>query len=137
MMQVLMDSGPLVAYELREDKHHVWSREHLSSVSAPFLTCEAVLTETSHLLRERGARIDFLWALLRRGVMRIAFNLETEFESVAVLMRRYAAAPMDLADACLVRMSELNCECRIMTLDGDFKLYRRFGRQMIPLICPV
>ena len=53
--------------------------------------------------------------------MRIAFDLETEFESVAVLMRRYADVPMDLADACLVRMSELNRDCRIMTLDGDFK----------------
>ena len=64
------------------------------------------------------------------------FDLETEFESVAVLMRRYAEVPMDLADACLVRMSELQRDCKILTLGSDFKIHRRFGRQVIPLICP-
>ena len=52
-------------------------------------------------------------------------------------MHRYADVPMALADACLVRMSELHRDCRILTLDADFKFYRRFNRQVIPLICPV
>jgi len=67
----------------------------------------------------------------------VAFRLEPESESVAALMRRYADLPMSLADACLVRMSELNRDCRVLTTDSDFKLYRRFGRQVIPLLCPV
>ena len=85
----------------------------------------------------RRANAELLWAFLRRGALRIAFDLKTEFESVAVLMKRYADVPMELADACLVRMSELRRECRIWTLDRDFEIYRRFGRQVIPLICPL
>jgi hypothetical protein len=43
---------------------------------------------------------------------------------------------MSLADACLVRMSELHDNARIFTLDSGFKLYRRHSRQAIPLIFP-
>ncbi len=43
---------------------------------------------------------------------------------------------MSLADACLVRMSELLATSRVLTLDSDFKLYRKHRRQMIPLIFP-
>ncbi len=137
MTQVLLDSGPLVAYMLADEQHHEWSRKQLASGRETLLTCEAVLTETSYLLQQRGGGGDFIWSLFRRGAMRIGFDLETEFESVAVLMHRYADVPMDLADACLVRMSELNRDCRILTLDSDFNIYRRLGRQVIPLICPV
>jgi hypothetical protein len=41
---------------------------------------------------------------------------------------------MSLADACLVRLSELRADSEVMTLDGDFTIYRRHGRQVIPLI---
>jgi predicted nucleic acid-binding protein len=51
-------------------------------------------------------------------------------------MRRYADTPMSLADACLVRLSELNSDCRLLTVDSDFKRYRRHSRQMIPLLAP-
>ena len=137
MTRVILDSGPLVAYVLAQERHHHWSREQLASLAAPLLTCEAVLAETSYLLQQRGASVEFIWALLRRGAMRTAFDLGSEFETVAILMRRYADVPMDLADACLVRMTELHRDCKILTLDSDFKIYRRFGRQVIPLICPV
>jgi hypothetical protein len=51
-------------------------------------------------------------------------------------MRRYASVPMSLADACLVRMSELDPAARILTLDSDFLVYRRSGRQVVPTIMP-
>ncbi len=51
-------------------------------------------------------------------------------------MRRYANVPMSLADACLVRMSELAAGCVLFTLDGDFRIYRRHRRQKIPLVIP-
>ncbi|MEO5804089.1 MAG: PIN domain-containing protein [Verrucomicrobiota bacterium] len=136
MSQILLDTGPLVAYALADEQHHIWSLEQFRSLSDPLLTCEPVLAEAAYLLSERGGASDFIWAFLRSGGLRIVFDLETEFESVAVLMKRYAEVPMDLADACLVRMSELQRDCKILTLDSDFKVYRRFGRQIIPLICP-
>lgn len=51
-------------------------------------------------------------------------------------MRRYADVPMSLADACLVRMSELSDDASVLTLDSDFRIYRRLGRQAIPLLTP-
>jgi len=51
-------------------------------------------------------------------------------------MQRYANTPMSLADACLVRLSEMHEDCRVLTLDIHFKLYRRYGRSVIPLISP-
>jgi hypothetical protein len=44
---------------------------------------------------------------------------------------------MDLADACIVRMSELERDCRVITVDRrDFSVYRRNGRDLIPLVAP-
>jgi uncharacterized protein len=52
------------------------------------------------------------------------------------LMTRYATVPMSLADSCLVRMSEIYPKSHVFTLDSDFRIYRRNGRQMIPTIAP-
>jgi hypothetical protein len=43
---------------------------------------------------------------------------------------------MSLADACLVRMTEIDHELTIITLDDDFRVYRRHGRQAVPVIMP-
>jgi predicted nucleic acid-binding protein len=136
MSTLLVDTGVLLAYLAASEQDHPWAKEQVGSFKGPFLTCEAVLTEAAYLIVQRGGSLEGLWAFLRRGVLQIAFDLETEFESVATLMRRYADVPMDLADACLVRMSELHRDCRVLTTDSDFRFYRRFGRQVIPLICP-
>jgi hypothetical protein len=43
---------------------------------------------------------------------------------------------MSLADACLVRMSELVSDGVVFTLDSDFRIYRRHRRQKIPVVIP-
>jgi len=43
---------------------------------------------------------------------------------------------MDFADACLVLMSEEIEDSLLITLDKDFKFYRRRGRRVIPLLAP-
>ena len=52
------------------------------------------------------------------------------------LMRRYGDSPMSLADACLVRLSELHSDCQVFTLDAHFRRDRRHGRHVIPLLAP-
>jgi predicted nucleic acid-binding protein len=54
----------------------------------------------------------------------------------AALMAKYADVPMSLADACLVRMTELDGSRAVMTLDGGFLVYRRHGRQVNPVMMP-
>ncbi len=66
----------------------------------------------------------------------VTFALQDQWPSVRSLMRRYADVPMSLADACLVRMCEMDPAVRVMTLDSDFTVYRRNARQVIPTIMP-
>lgn len=82
----------------------------------------------------RGA--DALLALVRRKLVRVPFQLEAELPAVERLMARYANVPISLADACLVRMSETHAGSVVVTLDSDFRTYRRHGRNVIPLIAP-
>ena len=136
MTAVLLDTGPLVAYCHSPERHHAWAQNQMANLRPPLLCCEPVITEAIYMLSRYGQHADRIWDFLRQGTVRIAFQLEADFEAVATFMWRYGDVPMDLADACLVRMSELHRDCRVLTLDRDFKFYRRFGRQVIPLICP-
>jgi hypothetical protein len=43
---------------------------------------------------------------------------------------------MALADACLVRLAELHDGASLLSIVGDFTVYRKHGRRMIPLIVP-
>lgn len=136
MSALLLDTGPLFAYLCRADLHHNWAVRQFGSFSGPLLSCEPVLAETAYLISQRGGELEALWAFLRRGMIRLPFRLESDFEGVAALRRRYSKVPMDLADACLVRLSEQHRDCRLITTDSDFRLYRRLGRQLIPLVFP-
>ena len=133
---VLLDTGPLVAFLSAADAHHRWVREQWEQLSPPLLTCEAVITETAFLLQRQRKSRAALFELIRRGVVRLDFALDEELSAVAASVERYADVPMSLADACLVRMSELWAGSRVFTLEDDFHLYRRHGRQSIPLITP-
>lgn len=105
-------------------------------MSPPLLTCEAVLTETAYLLSRYPRRLSSMLEVWRRGLVRVEFSAQHQREALFTLSERYANVPISFADACLVRMSELHTDCRIWTLDADFKIYRRNGRQMIPLLMP-
>ncbi len=72
--------------------------------------------------------------LLRRGVVHVAFRLNEHVNQITVLLRKYSDAPMSLADACLVRMSELYADSSVLTLDDDFRIYRKNKRGIIPII---
>ena len=74
--------------------------------------------------------------LFQRGVVTLAFSAKDELSVLDELMRRYANVPMSLADACLVRMSELVANCVVLTLDSDFRIYRKNRRQKVPLLIP-
>lgn len=137
MSALLVDAGPLVAYLCPRDRHHEWAVSQLESLMEPtLLTCEPVWTEAMHLICRFGGDSERLWAFVRRRVVSFGLDLKTDYETVAALMRRYSDVPMSLADACLVRMAELHRDGRVWTVDQDFRVYRRFGRQMIPLLAP-
>ncbi len=51
-------------------------------------------------------------------------------------MVKYASVPMSFAVACLVRMAELYPNSAVLTLDSDFRIYRKNINQVIPVIMP-
>ena len=136
MTRVLVDTGPLVALLNRNDRYHAWVRDVLNTVEPPILTCEAVVSECCFLLARIGGGQDAVLELLSKGVLRVDFRMSSEVDVVRTLMSKFSSVPMSLADACLVRMSELDPHCRVLTLDSDFRIYRRNRRQTIPIIMP-
>ena len=133
---IVIDTGPLVAVLARRDEWHEWAVARWREIKPPLWTCEAVFGEAAFLLRNVDGGLDTLLAMLDDGIVEIDFDLAGEAGAVRALARRYADQPMSLADACLVRMSEIRTHAKILTLDSDFRRYRRLGRKVIPLIAP-
>lgn len=134
MKAVIVDTGPLVAFLNRRDRHHSWAVEQFGSLPPPLLTCEAVLSEAAYLVRELPGGPEAVLELVARGVVAPTFRLLDEIAAVRTLVRRYGR---DLADACLVRMSEIHADCVVLTIDSEFRdVYRRHGRRSIPTRIP-
>jgi predicted nucleic acid-binding protein len=132
--KVLVDAGFLVALLSRRDAHHHWAAAQAPQFAPPWITCEAALSEAFFLLGAGGTAS--LSALLRRRALLVAFSLEKELESVLRLLQKYADMPISLADACLVRLTEVHDDPVLLTTDSDFRIYRRHSRQMMPCVMP-
>jgi len=132
-MRAIADTGFVVAFLSRTDGYHNWAREIGKAVSEPLLTCEAVLAESVFQVQSAGEVLG----LLRTGFLRSAFRLSEHLDEVQALAQRYRDRHPDLADLCLIRMSELYGTLPVITVDEkDFRVYRRNGRDVIPIICP-
>lgn len=132
-MNGIADTGFLVAFANRRDKHHDWAVELAKGISSPLLTCEAVLAETAFHL----GSVPLVVAMIRDGLATVAFDLATHLEAIGVLATRYRDRKPDLADLCLIRMSELFPKHSLLTVDEkDFRVFRRNKREVIPILCP-
>ena len=134
--RIVVDTGPLVALLSRADQHQEWALKEFERLSPPVFTCEAVLSEAQLLLQARGGNPAAVLEMVRRGMLSVAFDLNDQVERLLELQRTYSNVPMSLADACLVRMTELHDRSRVMTTDSDFRIFRRNRRQVIPLLAP-
>jgi uncharacterized protein len=121
---VLLDTGCIVALLDRSERHHRACVEAVRNVSDHLVTCEAVIAESCYLLRQQRGANDAILENVERGVFQLPFRLEGSSAGVRGLMKRYARVPMDLADACLVELADMLETGRILTLDGDFRVYR-------------
>ena len=136
MTATIVDTGPLVAYYDTRDAAHEWSRRQIDAVSPPMLTSETVISEAAYLIQSGGGDARVFLRLLQRGILSVRLHLAEEAANLERLMAKYQELPMSLADACLVHLSEIESDCRVLTLDRHFALYRRFGRQVIPVVAP-
>ena len=135
-MRVILDTGPLVALLNSRDRHHGWAVDQWSRIAPPLLTCDAVLAEACFLVQPFAGGQAAVLDLVRRSVLDASFQLAEEAGALSRLLKKYGDVPMSLADGCLVRMAELNDDTTVLTLDSDFRLYRKNGRQVIPTVTP-
>ncbi len=115
----------------RNDSHHRCALGIAERVTEPLLTCEGVLAESAFHLG--GSAL--VLAMVRDGLVRSAFALNEHIARLAELAARYPDRKPDLADLCLIRLSELHPRYPVITTDLEaFRIYRRSRREMIPLI---
>lgn len=132
-MKGIADTGFLVAFARANDRHHEWAVSLAARVTEPLLTCEAVLAEAAFHLRS----VSLVMAMLGEGLIAVAFSCGDHLPRLSALAKAYSDREPDLADLCLIRMSELHPKHAVITVDREyFRVYRRNKREAIPLICP-
>jgi len=132
-MRNILDAGPLIAALNRQDEHYKWACETLAQIEPPFYSCAEALAEAAAMTSQPVAIVE----MVQSGDIIPDFDLNEQAAGVLSLLNKYSDRHMDLADACIVRMTELIRDCRVITVDRtDFKVYRRNGRELIPVIAP-
>jgi uncharacterized protein len=128
----IADTGFLVAFLNRRDRYHAWAKGLAQEVNEPLVTCEAVLAETIFHV----GSAEHVLTLLREGLAHVDFDLNSNRARLEILAKRYADRAPDLADLCLICLSERFPSLPVITVDGDFRIYRRHQREAIPLLMP-
>jgi uncharacterized protein len=136
MAVAIVDTGPLIALFDRAERHHRWVAERIDELGAPLLVCEPVLAETMYLLARFPKAQDAVLDLIGKGALRVAFRLDEHIGALRKMLHKYRDTPMSLADACIVRMSEIHDRHAVLTLDSDFLVYRKHDRAPLRLIHP-
>jgi predicted nucleic acid-binding protein len=132
-MKGIADTGFIVAAGSHADRHHAWAADLAKALTEPLLTCESVLSEAAFHL----GSCSYVLSLVEDGLLQVAFDFAENIPQLRELARRYADRKPDLADLCLVRMSELYPRHSVITIDeADFRVYRKNRREAIPLLCP-
>jgi len=132
-VKAIADTGFLVAFGNRKDYYHAWAVEIAERITEPLLTCDAVLAETAFHLASSSLVLEFV----REGLVRPVFIVGEHLSRLMELATRFADRRPDLADLCLIRLSEMHPEYPVITTDlNDFRVYRRGRREAIPLVHP-
>jgi len=132
-VRAIADTGFIVAFGNRDDRHHRWALDLAKTITEPLLTCEAVLAEAAFHLGSSA----YVLTLVQDELLRVAFDCTRNLEPLSALARRYGDRQPDLADLCLIRMSELYPHHVVITIDEkDFRIFRRNKRETIPILSP-
>ena len=133
LMKKIADAGLLIGFLDRKDDHHSWAARVFERESPPFYTAEPILAEVAAVL---GTADDVL-KMVEVGDLVLSLDLGKEVSAVRALVLKYKDRPMDLGDACCVRLAELLSGGVVYTVDqADFRVYRKHGRQPVPYVFP-
>jgi len=132
-VKAIADTGFIVAFVNRRDAYHSWAVSLADHISDPLLTCDAVLAEAAFHLQNTAIVLK----LVQDGLLSAEFKAAEHLERLLELSIRFAGRTPDLADLCIIRLSELHPHHQVITVDvRDFRIYRRNKKDGIPLIHP-
>jgi predicted nucleic acid-binding protein len=133
-IRYLVDAGPIVASLNERDQWHAWSVQTMSVIDEPVATSEITLAEAFHLLKQHRLSLHRLMDAIILGKL-IPISPWNHAMRMDELIRKYPL--MDAGDASLVVLSELYPKAKVITTDvHDFKIYRRFKNELLPLLHP-
>lgn len=124
---VIVDTGFWLALANRRDRYHETARRCVDELREPLITTWPVMTETCHLLLHRlGEKAQRVFIDSYANAAFEVFELtQSHGRKIASYMKKYAALPMDLADASLVVLADHLGHGRILSTDiRDFRTYR-------------
>jgi predicted nucleic acid-binding protein len=132
-MKGIADTGFLVALVNSRDSRHEWALRVAEQATEPLLTCEPVLAETAFRLRNVGLVLQ----MVTEQFLTLSFDCNDHVLQLTALAKTYQGRKPDLADLCLIRMSEIYPKHSVITVDAEeFRVYRRNKREIIPMISP-
>ena len=134
-MTFIVDSGPLVAFFNQEDQWSSWAIETSSKIIGPFVTCEAVLTETFFLLKHtpKGQQ-KFIEALSEPEQFSLPWSFKNHYSAVLDLYSKYKDLPASFADICILHMASTIKDSIVWTNNHHFHIYRLPGNKPIPIL---
>jgi predicted nucleic acid-binding protein len=103
----------------------------------PLVTCEAVISESCHLLRKVPGAAEAVVANVEEGLFLVPFQFGGSASAIRTIMRKYRDVPAAFADACLIQLANDLNTGDILTLDSDFVTYRWRGTRPFNLIVPL
>jgi uncharacterized protein len=135
--RALVDTGFLVALVDRQDACHAWAAATAKILPGPWLTCEACISESYHLLGQIAPAESLkMLAMLECGALISQHLLPEQLDAVQAEAARYHGRPVNFADACLIALSDAAPRLPIVTVDkADFAVYLR-GRRPRHLVTP-
>ena len=75
--------------------------------------------------------------MVASGLVRIAMSSEDQWTDLLRLAEKFDDQQPDLADLCVIRLSEIYPSHKVLTINrSDFRIYRRNNRDLIPVECP-
>lgn len=124
MRPILLDTSIIVSTLDRTQTFHQNCVEALAVLESPLVTCEAVIVEACYILRNVRGAAEAVMENVAKGLFQIPFRLSSSAAEVRRILAKYADLPADFADACLIQLASELHTGEILTLDGDFRIYR-------------
>lgn len=129
MPSSLIDAGPLIALFDKDDSWHRQVLKRIKHFQGKLLTTWPVITEAMYMLRFSLVAQQGLLNWIDRGGLHVV-ELQREYVKRLIhLMNTYSNVPMDLADASLMVVSEMEEIESIFTIDSDFHIYRNIRKR--------